>query len=47
MFTSILKCADSLLVNVQFQEGTLTANYLRTDFTLSFFMIKIKDCLDF
>lgn len=28
MFTSIFKCADFLLINVQFQEGTLGTNYL-------------------
>lgn len=47
MFTSIFKCADLLLINVQFQEGTLGTNYLDRFYIVIFFIVNIKDFLFF
>lgn len=47
MFTSIFKCADFLLINIQFQEGTLGTNYWDRFLHCNFFMVNIKDFLFF
>lgn len=42
MFTSSFKCADFLLINVQFQEGTLGTNYLDRFYIVIFLWLILK-----